>query len=202
MAIYELVSIDRIIGTNGVTASNFSENGGIVKVPSIEMVKSAISGDACAFTVALNHEVVCGFIWGVYDFFSSGELFNSFSRCGEHAEGYDALFEHLGRNVTSYGADLMIAPRYQKSFLSYILHQRFLESLEAKGKKYLIFMIENIEFMSKNRKTIIVNLKNQASINLHRKLGARVVKTVRDLVEISGGATVGRRCDYYLLDVP
>lgn len=197
--IYTLVSLgDKLLqNADLVTYENYAKAGGIIKMPSRDLIKHAIESDACIFYVAVYNRVVCGFVWGSIDFSPHDAFHKFFSLPGELTPNYKFYAAETDCGVITYGADLMMHPSFQKNIYSYLLFYSYLKTLLSKGKLMVIFMIESITYAFQQNTKHQLNLYNNASINFHEKLDARLIKKIKDIVDVTHEVKIERSCEFY-----
>jgi hypothetical protein len=203
MAIYSELSLSRDTLRKIDPESNqtFSKRGGILSVPSSDLIADSIRQGKHHFRLKKKDGNVQGFLWGCYDFSRDESFYRSFDREGSTTEEHKILKAFLDRNEVAYGMDLMVKPDFQGTILGLRLYYDYFSELEERGVRKMVFMAEEIDSVEKDGEHIAVEMKNEVTLRLHRFLNAKLVKTVHDSVDIDEALSINRVCNYYMVDV-
>ncbi len=203
MAIYSELSLSRDTLRKIDPESNqtFSKRGGILSVPSSEFIADSIRQGKHHFRLKKKDGNVQGFLWGCYDFSRDESFYRAFDRGGSTTEEHKVLKAYLDRGEVAYGMDLMVKPDFQGTILGLRLYHDYFSELEDHGIRKMVFMAEEIDSVEKDGEHIAVGMKNEVTLRLHRFLNAKLVKVVRDSVDVDETLSINRVCNYYMVDV-
>ncbi|MBU0458360.1 hypothetical protein KJ652_07345 [Patescibacteria group bacterium] len=203
MSIYSELALSRDTLRKIDPESNqtFSKRGGILSVPSSDLIADSIQQGKHFFRLKKKDGNVQGFLWGCYDFSKDEKFYTAFDREGSTTEEHKILKAYMDRGEVAYGMDLMVKPDFQGTILGLRLYHNYFSQLEEHEVRKMIFMAEEIDSVEKDGEHIAVGMKNEVTLKLHRFLNAKLVKVVNDSVDIDETLSVNRVCNYYMVDV-